>query len=412
MRFLVARPRRHGHAAARPRACPTPIRATLKRPETRPGARRRHRRERAAGGRDRQRRMSAAADAGPAAAASRCWSSMPTAGSPTAARGDLARPARARRPGGRQRRRDACRRACSGLHLRDRRAGRGAARRPPLAARRTTSARFTAVVFGAGDCRTRTEDRAAAAAARAPATGSRSGRSCRRVERLLDHPRLVELRFAGDAGRGVGRPRRGTAGRSSTPTCRAARAVGRVDADRRRCRSPSSRRRPASRSTGARSARLRRARHRLRHAHPCGRHLLHRRPCARRAAAVRRAIPHPGRHRAGGRGASGERRDGSSRSGRLWFARWSTPRAGRASCGPARARHRPDRRRHPRCGWSTRSSPASTSRAPATTSCCARSPTTRRWRAWHARWRTRAYRTHEFGDSVLLLRSGRAAMPD
>lgn len=53
---------------------------------------------------------------------------------------------------------------------------------------------FTAVVFGAGDYRTRTEDRPAPP----PLRGGdrlRLGTLTARVERLLDHPRLVRLRF-------------------------------------------------------------------------------------------------------------------------------------------------------------------------------------------------------------------------
>ena len=131
---------------------------------------------------------------------------------------------------------------------------------------------------------------ARATTARAPRTGR-----CRRrlragdrlalgplaatVERLLDHPRLVSLRFDGHAGRDLGRPR---AARPADPVrarARAAGAVGRVDADRRPAgrvraalgrlraglasargaaaaaasRSPPSRTRPASRPRATRS---------------------------------------------------------------------------------------------------------------------------------------------------------------
>ncbi len=58
--------------------------------------------------------------------------------------------------------------------------------------------RFVAIVFGAGDFHTRTEDRA-----RPPplASGDRLelGQATATVEKLLDHPRLVELRFEGSS---------------------------------------------------------------------------------------------------------------------------------------------------------------------------------------------------------------------
>jgi S-adenosylmethionine:tRNA ribosyltransferase-isomerase len=73
-----------------------------------------------------------------------------------------------------------------------------------LAGRRSLAAddvdRFIAVVFGAGDFRTRTEDRPAPpplhagdALALGPITAT--------IVRRLDHPRLIELAFAGDADR-------------------------------------------------------------------------------------------------------------------------------------------------------------------------------------------------------------------
>jgi S-adenosylmethionine:tRNA ribosyltransferase-isomerase len=57
---------------------------------------------------------------------------------------------------------------------------------------------FTAIVFGAGDFRTRTEDRPPPPALHA---GDRLqlGPLQATVARLLDHPRLIELRFDGDA---------------------------------------------------------------------------------------------------------------------------------------------------------------------------------------------------------------------
>ena len=108
---------------------------------------------------------------------------------------------------------------------------------------------FTAIVFGAGDHRTPTELRPRRRRS-ASATCSPSARLQATVVRLLDHPRLVELRFAGDAdairagiarhGRPIqyahvpSRSRSGTSGRGSP-----------------RYRLRSRRRRPGSCSTGA-----------------------------------------------------------------------------------------------------------------------------------------------------------------
>ncbi len=58
--------------------------------------------------------------------------------------------------------------------------------------------RFVAIVFGAGDFRTRTEDRAAPPTL-AAGDSLALGPVIATVERLLDHPRLVELRFAGSS---------------------------------------------------------------------------------------------------------------------------------------------------------------------------------------------------------------------
>ena len=59
-------------------------------------------------------------------------------------------------------------------------------------------ARFVAIVFGAGDFHTRTEDRPAPPAL-APGDRLEIGPIIATIERLLDHPRLVELRFEGTA---------------------------------------------------------------------------------------------------------------------------------------------------------------------------------------------------------------------
>src|SRR6185295_4898083 len=53
---------------------------------------------------------------------------------------------------------------------------------------------FTAVVFGAGDFRTRTEDRPLPPAL-APGDRLALGPLAATIEALLDHPRLVSLRF-------------------------------------------------------------------------------------------------------------------------------------------------------------------------------------------------------------------------
>jgi S-adenosylmethionine:tRNA ribosyltransferase-isomerase len=58
--------------------------------------------------------------------------------------------------------------------------------------------RFRAVVFGAGDFRTRTEDRPPPPPL-APGDTLALGPLCAVVERTLGHPRLVEVRFRGDA---------------------------------------------------------------------------------------------------------------------------------------------------------------------------------------------------------------------
>ena len=145
----------------------------------------------------------------------------------------------------------------------------------------TTVRTFSAVVFGAGDFRTRTEDRplppplapgdrlrarAALGDHRGAARSSAAGRRCA---------------SSGPPRRSLGRPRAARPADSVRARADAARAVGRVDADRRRCRSPSSRRRRASRSTGRRSARCASAASRSRRS---------RSPRASRRPATRRSI--------------------------------------------------------------------------------------------------------------------------
>jgi S-adenosylmethionine:tRNA ribosyltransferase-isomerase len=86
----------------------------------------------------------------------------------------------------------------SGIHVPSRRAIE-----VRLAGRRsldpTEVEHFTAVVFGAGDFRTRTEDRAPPPAL-APGEGLELGELHATVECLLDHPRLVMLRLRGSPG--------------------------------------------------------------------------------------------------------------------------------------------------------------------------------------------------------------------
>lgn len=77
----------------------------------------------------------------------------------------------------------------SGLGIEVRLAGRGSLRADDMQ-------RFSAVVFGAGDHRTRTEDRRAPPVLQAGDV-LRLGPLQARVERLLDHPRLIALRFDG-----------------------------------------------------------------------------------------------------------------------------------------------------------------------------------------------------------------------
>ncbi|HEY0684225.1 MAG TPA: S-adenosylmethionine:tRNA ribosyltransferase-isomerase [Steroidobacter sp.] len=68
--------------------------------------------------------------------------------------------------------------------------------KPSLAAR--DAQRFIAVVFGAGDYHTRTEDRPPPPAFQ-PNDELKLGSLTARIERVLDHPRLISLRFEGEA---------------------------------------------------------------------------------------------------------------------------------------------------------------------------------------------------------------------
>jgi S-adenosylmethionine:tRNA-ribosyltransferase-isomerase (queuine synthetase) len=140
---------------------------------------------------------------------------------------------------------------------------------------------FSAIVFGPGDHRTRTEDRAAPPALRA-GDHLLLGPLQATVLRLLDHPRLITLRFEGAADR----IRAGIA-RHGRPIQYA--HLGRVDRGGRAARGLRA-------TVGRLRARLALAgcaastRYRLRDADTRRRHLVHRRCGARRAAAVRRTL--------------------------------------------------------------------------------------------------------------------------
>jgi S-adenosylmethionine:tRNA ribosyltransferase-isomerase len=100
--------------------------------------------------------------------------------------------------------------------------------RTSLAAESVTA--FSAVVFGGGDFRTRTEDRALPPPL-APGDRLELGPLSATAEALLDHPRFVSVRFDGSPA-AIWRAWHGMAGRSNTPTCRRHCLMGRVDADR------------------------------------------------------------------------------------------------------------------------------------------------------------------------------------
>ena len=142
--------------------------------------------------------------------------------------------------------------------LHGRHAPSGAVVEVRLAARASLHAadvhRFVAVVFGAGDFRTRTEDRPLPPQL-APGDRLELGPLSATVESLLDHPRLVSLAFRWRRARHLGRSRDGTAGRFNTPTCRRRSRYGMCGRRLPQCRSRSSHRRRASCWTGRRSAR-------------------------------------------------------------------------------------------------------------------------------------------------------------
>ena len=192
---------------------------------------------------------------------------------------------------------------------------------------------------------------------------------------------------------------------------RAAGAVGRVDADRRRRRSRSSRRRPASCSTGGCSRRCATRGVGVRDAHARGRHLVHRR-CRTRRAACRSTSPTTSRgdRRARSRGAR-------ARGGRIVAIgttvvralEHAAPHAG--GCGPATAlatqrigagtplrvvdailsgTHEPGTSHHELLRAFADDDDAAARRRASSSA--------------------RGYRTHEFGDSVLIERASSSAL--
>ena len=243
------------------------------------------------------------------------------------------------------------------------------------------------------------------------ATRSRSGPLARdrRAHARPSAPRRGALRR--NARRDLGRHRAARAADPVFPRPRAARALGRLDEDRRapdRLRAALSR----LRARLAHARRVSRARHRLRHADPRRGDFLDRRPAARRQAPLRRAVPHPRRDAPRNRPHEAARRaDHRHRHDRRARARSGSARTC-APCVPAMASP-PDasgRRRGSKS--STRSSPACTRRARATSSSSAPSPTTMRCAPWPPRPTAHGYRNHEFGNSVLIERSARAAEHD
>ena len=142
-----------------------------------------------------------------------------------------------------------CRPAWPARTSRRRRADRGAAGRAPLAGVGSACARFVAVVFGAGDHRTPTEHRPPPPPLHA-GDRLRLGPLDAVVERVLGHPRLIELRFDGSLERRLERHRPARPSDPVRARAAAAGACGRRGRGSPACRWRSSRRRPASCSTG------------------------------------------------------------------------------------------------------------------------------------------------------------------
>ena len=187
----------------------------------------------------------------------------------------------------------------------------GAAIEVRLAGRRSLAADdvacFLAVVFGAGDWRTRTEDRPLPPPLAAGDTLA-LGPLAATVVRIVAAPRLVELRFAGaaDAIRaGIARHGRPVQYAHVAAPLALWDVWTTIAAPSGRVRGAFGRLRP--RLATARPPR--RARHRLRDADPCRRPVVDRRCRARCATAVRRAVPP-----AGGDGRRGAGRPSARRS--------------------------------------------------------------------------------------------------
>ena len=404
----VARPGRHGHAAARAgraRRRPGDAEAagTTRRARSSTLIDAARRRAQAAP------RMKAADRAACSARATRsCSSSTPTGRICTRAAQRARRLPARRRPGGRERRRDPA--------GQPRRRAPARAARPievRLAGRRSLGSRRRARVhrrssFGAGDYRTRTEDRAAppplapaTGCARAAARDRRARCSTIRGSSTCASTARADAIWAGIARHGrpiqyahlARRSRCGTSGRRSP-----------------RRRSRSSRRRRASCSTGSCSRALR--------ARGVGfATLTHAAGIsstgdadARRAAAVRRAVPtcptatvRPSAHarpRGGRVVALGTTVDARAR------ACGALPGGLRAGDGLADAA---DRRRRRGCASSTRSSAARTSRGTSHYELLRAFVDEATLARVDAALEARGYRTHEFGDSVWVERGSRGA---
>ena len=241
-------------------------------------------------------------------------------------------PVRARRPGRCQRRRDLAgepaRHAC-----RERRADRDPACRLGVARRsRRASSPLRSV---------------RAIIAPAPKTGRRRrslspgdrlslGPLAAIVERLLDHPRLFELRFAGNrAAVLAGLARHGR----PIQYAHVPEPLALWDVWTQHCRRPGRVRAAVGRLCArlAHARGLAAARHRLCHADARRRHLVDRRSRARPAAALRRALSHTRAHRGGDRAGEARRRPRSSPSARPWCARSKPPPMPTAACAPETA---------------------------------------------------------------------------
>ena len=215
---------------------------------------------------------------------------------------------------------------------------------------------------------------AASACACRRATAFGSARSTPSSSALLGHPRLVELRFLGS--RAAGACRTGAA-RPADPVRACPEPLALWDVWTKIAASPVAFEAPSAgfaldwRTLQA----WRRARRRLRNAHPCRGHFFDRRSRARLATSVRRAVPHPRAHRGADRAGEARRQPHHRDRHDVSCARWRPPpmpTAGvRAGNGIAQGASRAARR----FASSMRFSPASTSPAKAISSCCAPLPT-------------------------------------